>query len=212
MKYTKEKAQEIFERFEKTDKPISPHTLRVWASRGSIPDRYDDKEYRRRQEPKSRRELAEIKRLDRVMANEKINKSALLEIAGVPRTAWVDHARATSEPSHMTLDYRRAVRLKAEVNRLRVEIAAAIEGLAAKSSFTDAEREAVDRAADSPVIVLTQLFGRIATDSDPQGAKRAYERFIVRRNGKRESPPHEDWETSLLIDRLSVFILESSLN
>ena len=111
MEYTEEKAREIIEKYE-----LSPTTMKVWRTRGAIPDRYSNPEYTPT-EKASRADNIILARLAELNSRGYINFSVLCDVAKVNKQIIYDAMRMKGRIVRSDLD-----KLVLELKRLRVFI------------------------------------------------------------------------------------------
>lgn len=111
MKFTEEQAKLIIEKY-----TLSPKTLKVWKTRGSIPDRYFQEDYEKPAKL-NRKEKREKERIIKILESKKINKTYLAELSGVHRQMIQDAMkgkRSFSRQDHLAI--------KKAINRIRVDV------------------------------------------------------------------------------------------
>lgn len=111
MEYTEEKAREIIEKYE-----LSPTTMKVWRTRGAIPDKYNNPEYTPT-EKASKADKVILARLAELNSRGYINFSVLCDVAKVNKQIIYDAMRMKGRIDRSDLD-----KLVLELKRLRVFI------------------------------------------------------------------------------------------
>ncbi|PWJ53390.1 hypothetical protein CLV98_1233 [Dyadobacter jejuensis] len=202
MEYNQEKALEIIIKYN-----LSPITAKVWKTRGRIPEKYLNDTFIPRILAQNRADMAQYNRGMEVFSNPKINTSALLEVSGVSKSSYFDAIRKSQEPRVM-LDFNSFLTIKKELNRYRIKVKSLIEELANKQYYSDFDKKRLDQLFFSNIICVAQLIG--CNRNDPQDKSFiAYHRLLARNRGRMSL--HEDWEVEYVIDRFSIFLLETSI-
>lgn len=111
MEYSEEKARGIINKYD-----LSPDTMKVWRTRGAIPDRYGNPNYKPTKKM-SKADKVVVARLAEVIGRGYINFSVLCEIARADKQAVYDAMRGKGRVSRDDLD-----KLVLELKRLRVFI------------------------------------------------------------------------------------------
>lgn len=111
MEYTEEKAREIIEKYE-----LSPTTMKVWRTRGAIPDKYNNPEYTPI-EKASKADKVILARLAELNSRGYINFSVLCDVAKVNKQVIYDAMRMKGRIDRNDLD-----KIVLELKRLRVFI------------------------------------------------------------------------------------------
>lgn len=109
MEYTEEKAREIIERY-----GLSPTAMKVWRTRGAIPNKYNNPGYTPT-EKASKADKVILARLAEVIGRGYINFSVLCEIARADKQAVYDAMRGKGRVSRNDLN-----KVVLELKRLRV--------------------------------------------------------------------------------------------
>lgn len=111
MEYTEEKAREIVEKYN-----LSPTTMKVWRTRGEIPDKYNNPEYTPT-EKASKADNVIIARLAELNSRGYINFSVLCDVAKVNKQIIYDAMRMKGRVNRNDLD-----KIVLELKKLRVFI------------------------------------------------------------------------------------------
>ena len=111
MKYSEEKAREIVEKYN-----LSPTTMNVWRTRGSIPDKYNNPEYTPT-EKTGKADKVILARLAELNSRGYINFSVLCDVAKVNKQIIYDAMRMKGRIDRNDLD-----KIVLELKRLRVFI------------------------------------------------------------------------------------------
>ncbi len=186
---------------------LSESTMRVWKTRGTIPEKYLNSIPVEKRKPETDAELKEYERGIRAFRSEKLNTAYLFSSSlNLPsRLTHHDWIRGTS-----TMSYPDFITVKKELNRLRIKIKSVVEKHAGKEKFTPAEKKEVDSVLESPLFKLAPLLGYDRkTHSSEAKESKVYKRVGARKMGRAEV--FFDWEVTYILDRLAIFLLETSI-
>ena len=111
MKYSEEKAREIINKYN-----LSPNTMKVWRTRGAIPDKYNNPEYTPT-EKVSKADNVILARLAELNSRGYINFSVLCDVAKVNKQIIYDAMRMKGRIVRNNLD-----KIVLELKKLRVFI------------------------------------------------------------------------------------------
>lgn len=100
---------------------LSPTTLKVWRTRGSIPGKYLQEGYQKPTEATKADSIIES-RVIGILKSGLINATVVSELAGIPAHKIIDVSRGGSTYSHEEI-----IALKSEINKLKIEIAKAFQ-------------------------------------------------------------------------------------
>jgi hypothetical protein len=110
MQFDEKKADEIIKKFNLDEK-----TVKVWRTRGKIPDRYADSDYKVEKRITGNADKVTAERILSIIQSNEINASTITELAGIAN--MVDIQRGKS-----TLTEEQLISIKKEINRLKVDI------------------------------------------------------------------------------------------
>lgn len=192
MEFTKEKAEEIIKRWE-----LDAKTIKVWRTRGSIPDKYADPNYTPREKlnPKQKKDY---ERLMSAISTEKLYKVHICKQEGISYSKYMSAIRKDNKKVDLTLS--ETIAIKRNVNEFRIKIKNLIEPLINKTRFFEADKKKLD------ALLLDERFNTRSLLGEGQ----CYDRFIARNSPTQGTEIFEDWEATQMLDRLSVFLLETA--
>lgn len=192
MEFTTEKAQEIVQKF-----GLDPKTIKVWKTRKSIPDKYADPDFSPRADP-TPKQKKDYERLLNALLSEKIYKINLCKQEGIKITRYQSAIRKDAKRVDLTMS--EAVKLRRNLNELRIEIKKIVEPLAGKTRFFETDKKNLGK-----LFLDERLNARSIL-----GAGQCYDRLIARNSPSQSTEIFEDWEAVQMVDALSVFLLETS--
>jgi hypothetical protein len=205
MEYKEEEAFAIARKFS-----LSAVTVKVWKNRGRIPDKYEREDYRLRRPAQTPAELADYNRGMRILQSEKINTAELLRRAALPKHRFLDACRP--DERRVELDYDQYLALKKELQRLRTQIRTVTEKMVPGGRYTPQNKVEIDKLVHNDLIVVAKLFNYDPKKDDQLAGSRlatAYQRVSGRKHTV--NFVHEDWEVDFALDRLTLFMLETSI-
>lgn len=110
MQFEEEKANEIIKKFNLDEK-----TVKVWKTRGKIPDKYAGTDYKVEQRISGNADKVTADRILSIIQSDEINASTLSELAGIANMRDILRQKSTLTESQL-------VSLKKEINRLKIDI------------------------------------------------------------------------------------------
>lgn len=187
MEFSEEKALEIIEKYE-----LSPKTVKVWRTRGKIPKKYFEEGFEKRT-PLKKSDLIVQGRLIKIFQSEKINVKTLCEVSEVSYRTVIDVLMGRQNLSKQQL-----TKLKTNLNKLRIDVKKVVEDCQRGFNVKrDEDLKQVLRCKEiKPIVILREM-----PESD---VKKVYDWYY-----KNTAIP--DYLKKDVVDRLSVFVLETSL-
>lgn len=140
MDYNEEKAKELIEKYQ-----LSPTTLKVWKSRGKIPDKYLREDYQPT-EAVNRADAVRLSRLQELNKSELLNFTAIAEVCGIPQQRIADALRGKGRISPEEID-----KVETEIKKIRALIRNNIQ-------FNIPEKQ--KKIFDCPEIKHYKVFGK----------------------------------------------------
>lgn len=198
MEYNEKSAQEIAEKYN-----IPTATLRTWQHRGKIPDKYFKDDFQKRKPASTPKELDDYNRGIAILRSEKINKSEICRIAGLKKNVLMDAIRPVNP---IMLNYADYLNIKKDLQRLRIRLKEFATKNENKKRFSDADFNEIDKLLADKRIILSYFLDSTSS----RNAELAYERTNYR-SGAKKGSIKEDWEILYIIDRISLFLLETAL-
>lgn len=92
------------------------------------------------------------------------------------------------------------IAIKRNLNELRIKIKNLIEPLINKTRFFEADKKKLD------ALLLDERFNTRSLLGEGQ----CYDRFVARNSDSQSTEIFEDWEATQMLDRLSIFLLETA--
>lgn len=114
MQFEEKKAAEIIEKFNLDEK-----TVKVWKTRGKIPDKYAEADYKVEKRITGNADKVTADRILSIIKSDEINASTLSELAGIANMVDIQRGKSTLTESQL-------ISLKKEINRLKVDIKKAL--------------------------------------------------------------------------------------
>lgn len=194
MTFSEQTAQALIAKYN-----LKPNTFNVWKLRGSIPDKYADPNYAPK-EALTDYDRKQQEALLNALCNPKLNKNQVCRETGIASS--VIESAIRQDKRHVDLTPARLLALKKNVQELRIKIKAVIEPLQGKTRFTDSQKAALDKLLLDPRFMVRGLLG-----ADTQ----TYTRHVQRHSPTSTTQVFDDSEASDMVDKLSIFLLETAL-
>lgn len=198
---------------------INEKMLKVWRTRGSIPNHYfnpiyiklikegkkdlanqiKDPFYNQNFSLKfdlSDEQKAEQKKLIEILSNPKIRVNAILKKAKVATNIFYDASRIDERAVDMR--YEHIIAIKKEFQAFRIEVKKVIETAQGKLRIGDSDKRSLDKILNHDFVFVNPLVG-----------DKFYAGRINARKHKKSSV-FDDSEAMLYIDRLAIFLIETA--
>ena len=202
---------------------ITAKMLRVWKTRGVIPNQYFNPKYVKSIKEGSKdlanqvkdpfynenfilktelsdAEKKEHKRILKVIwKNEKINALEIARQTGVGKNQLADASREASDPRFVYLRSEHLLALKKNLQELRIKIKVVVEKLQDKKTFWERDKAEIQALLNDNRLFVFPILNH----------KTYYERWHARGRGKMQL--FEDAEAAYIIEQLAVFLLETGM-
>jgi hypothetical protein len=159
MNFDEEKAREIVERF-----GLSESTIKVWKTRGSIPNKYANPDYTQPAKVSGVKDERLEERIKTILSNQKLNKSKLAELAGIDlqRMKGYYSNRVRMTPGDL-------IELKKAINHLKIDAIKAVNDLANRQvgfsvtvkRFVEREEVSLQTLLKGDISRYNEVYGRL---------------------------------------------------